>query len=463
MQFPKHILSGICKNKSYAKKVFPFLKKDYFLSYEEGYLFNLIKKYVITYKTFPTSSTLKLELTKQTDLNENGYQLIQELIEEIFNIEFDYTEQWLVDTTEVWIQERSIHLALEKCIELKTERKNLDAIPDILRKALQVSFNTTCGFEIFDEKSIDERFNLYKRKIKKFPTGIDKLDFLTGGGLEAKAVTCWFGGTGVGKSVCLVSVAANMAREGEDVLYVTLEMSEEKISQRFEANLLDVFINDVGSMEEAEYKGGLSDIKKRGIGRIAVKEFPTASININHIEALLDELEIKKGFKPTVLAIDYVNLMKSARVSGDTLYSTVKAIIEEIRGLAVSRELCIITATQANKDGNNSKISDIEINHISESKALADTCDCVIGMIYPEELREQNIQVFKLLKNRFGGLVGKKIAITTEHEKSKILNCEQEFEMNDEVKDDKKEKLKSKRKKVEMNFKDAQLDEDLWN
>jgi replicative DNA helicase len=322
------------------------------------------------HKGFPSKTSLQIELSEKKDINEKVYNEINKLIDEVYSYPQDNELAWLVSVTEGWCKERAIYNALIKSIELHEGRKDLDSIPELLRKALQISFESSCGLEVFDEKNIDERIELYNRYIKKFPTGISKLDMVTNGGFEAKALSVLFGGTGVGKTISLVSLACNMARQGEDVLYITLEMAEEKITQRVEANFLDVFINDVKKIEAEKFKKSLLDIKKKSVGRILVKEFPTATINVEHIRSLLDELEIKKNFKPSVVVLDYINLMKSSRFNGDNMYSTVKSICEELRGLAVQKELCMISATQANKEGNNSKLTDLDLTNVGECLAL---------------------------------------------------------------------------------------------
>jgi replicative DNA helicase len=466
LQISKHILAGILNNKAYAKKVYPHLKKDYFRTFEEGYVFNLMKKYMIAHKAFPTKSSLLLELSDVKDLNETGYNEVKNIIENIADIKFDYTEDYLIKATENFCKTSAINNALLKSIELQEKNENVDSIPDILRKALQVNFDSSCGFEIFDEKSMDERFNLYQRKVKKFSTGLQRLDELTDGGLEAKAITVIFGGSGVGKSAALVAIAANMARNGENVLYITLEMSEEKISQRFEANFLDEYINNISKLDEEEYKSGLCKLKSDTLGRIVVKEFPTATINSNHVNALIDELEIKRNFKPTVVVVDYINLMRSSRFANENSYVTVKGITEELRGIAVEREICMISATQANKEGNNSKLTDLDATQVAESNGLLATVDLLIGLIFSEELREQSTQIWKILKNRFSGFVNSKFPIKVEHDKSKIYDCDDDMQIygNNEINEKlDKEKKQSKKKKVEVKFKKSELADDLWD
>jgi len=420
MELSKIILSSIVQNKPYCKKVFAHIKKDFFPDYEQSYLFGIIKNYMTVHKGFPSLSSLKVELLAKKDINEKVFLEVSNLIDEIYSLPQDNELSWLVETTKKWCKERAIYNALIKSIELHENKKDLDSIPELLRKALQVNFDESCGLEIFDEKSIDERQVIYKKLIKKFPTGITKLDLITGGGLEAKAVTAIFGASGIGKSAALVAIGCNMVRDGEDVLYVTLEMAEEKICQRVEANFFDQTINSIKEIESETFKSKLCNIKSKGVGRMVVKEFPPATINVDHIRGLLDELEIKRNFKPTVLVLDYINLMRSSRYSGESLYSTVKSIIEEVRGLAVEKELCVLTATQGNREANNTKLTDLDATNVGESKGFVDTVDCLIGIVMPEDLREQQIQIWKMLKNRFGGSVNYKFPIRIEHDKSQI-------------------------------------------
>jgi len=462
----RHVLAGIVNNKSYAKKVVPFLKAEYFQTFEDTYVFKLMRKYMATYKAFPTLTSLKLELANVKDLSETGYKDVSELIDSVFSTPFDYTEEYLVKLTEKWIQDRALSNALLKSITLQEKGEGVEAIPDILRKALQISFQGSSSYEIFDDKSIDDRYQAYQKRIKKYSTGLQKLDELTDGGFETKSLSIFFGGSGVGKSASMVALGANMARNGENVLYITLEMSDAKISQRFEANFLDEYINNISKLEEEEYKTGLKKIKSDSLGRIVVKEYPPATITNLNIEALLDELEIKRNFHATVVIIDYLNLMRSSRVTNENSYTTVKCICEEVRGLAVARELCIISATQANKEGNSSKLTDMDATNVGESKGLMDTCDLLCAIIYNEELREQNIQIWKIVKNRFSGFVNNKFTIRVEHDKSKIYDSDDDMQMygNRETSEQlAKEKKVTKKKKVEMVFKDKALDEDLFD
>ncbi len=370
MELSKLILSTLFNNTNYGKKVLPYLKKDYFTSFEEGYLFKLYKSYVIKHHSFPSEVSIKIELSDSKDLNEKAYKDVLELLDLVLNYDNDCDIDWLIDKTENWCKERAIFLALCKSIEIHDKRGNIDAIPEILRGALQISFDSSCGIEVFDEKDMISRMKNYKKKIKKFSTGITKLDIITDGGFESKSISVFFGGSGTGKSATLVAISANMCRDGEDVLYVTLEMAEDKISQRYEANFLNEHINSIKNINEDSFKDKLLNIKKNHAGRLVIKEYPTATITTEHIRALLDELEIKKNFKPTVLVVDYINLMRSSRFSGDNMYSTVKSITEELRGLAIEKELCLISATQANKEGNSSKNTDLDVTNVGECLSL---------------------------------------------------------------------------------------------
>lgn len=463
MEFSKMVLAGLVQNKPFAKKVFPHLKPEFFPDYEQTYLFKLIKQYVIQYKGFPTLSTIKIELTNKKDVNENLFKSISELIEEIFTNKLDCELEWLVKNTESWCKERAIYNALIKSIEYHEEKKNLESIPELLRKALQVGFESSCGIDFFDEKDIENRLKSYKEKIKKYSSGIEKIDVITGGGLETKSLTVIFGGSGIGKTAAMVAISANMVRNGEQVLYISLEMSKEKISQRYEANFFNECINDIKDIEQSDFKSRINKIKEKQVGRLIIEEFPPASINTEHIRGLLDELELKKNFKPTVIVVDYINLMRSSRFNGDNLYSTVKSICEELRGLAVEKEICMLSATQANRQGNDSKLSDLDVTNVGESKGLVDTVDCLFGVIYSEELREQSLQIWKILKNRFGGTVNYKIPIKVEHEKCKIYDADDIQLVSNEMSDDaKNHKKRKKREPMDVVINDDPSEIDLF-
>lgn len=461
------ILSGIVVNKSYGKKVIPFLKPEYFQTFEDTYVFKLMKKYMATYKAFPTLSSLKLELSNVKDLSESGFKDVSELIDKIFTeIPFDYTEEYLVNLTEKWIQGRALDNALLKSILLREKGENVESIPDLLRKALQISFESSCGYEIFDDQSINERYEEYQKKTKKIPTGLNKLDELINGGVEPKTLNILFGASGTGKTAAMVALACNMVRNGEDVLYITLEISKEKLAMRVEANFLDEYVNNIGKLDKEEYTSGLKKLKTSTLGRFIVEEFAPASINSLHIEALLDELEIKKGFRPTVVFVDYVNLLRSSRYTNENSYTTVKSICEELRGIGVNRGIAIVSCTQANKEGNNSKITDMDATNVGESKGLVDSCDLLVCLIFGEELREQSIQIWKLLKNRYGGFVNSRFTVKVEHDKCKVYDSDDDMEMYGKKElsaSVEKEKNKTKRKKVEMVFKDKNLDENLFD
>jgi replicative DNA helicase len=428
MNIQESVLTGILKNKDYAKKCFPYISHNYFSTFEYSYLFKLIKSYAIKYKAIPTKNTLLIELSNQKDLTEDAYQAIKELIDIVFNQEFDYAIDYFIDETEKWCKQRALHNSIMKSVEILEENKNLDSIPEMMRKALSIQFDYTHGTEFLDDEDILKRYDAYHKKITKFSTGIDAIDKVTCGGFEPKSVTCLLSGTNQGKTQSMIALGANFLRDGHDVLYVTLEMAEEKIAQRFESNFFDIEINDVAYLSKDDYLGRFKKLNQ--LGRLVVKEYPTASINVNNLRALLDDLDIKKKFKPKVIILDYLNLMTSSRYSGDNMYTTVKAIAEEVRGMAVEKELCILTATQGNRETNDRKNTHIDLKNVAESNALSQIVDCMFGLIYPEDLREQNIQVWTILKNRFGGIVNYKFPIKTCHEKAQIFDHKEEFEIS---------------------------------
>lgn len=447
-----NVLGGLVTNKSYAKKVLPHIKREYFSTHEESYLFELVKKYIIKYRSMPTITSLKIELAQQTDLVEKDHDNISQLIDTAFSVPFDYTVDWLIDRTEDWCKKQALFNAIQKSVDLMEIEKNLESIPEMIRQALAVEFDKNVGQELFNDEDIATRWERYHEVVKKYGFGIDVLDRVTSGGMEPKTLNVIAAATNVGKSMAMISIAANMIRQGHDVLYLTLEMSEEKILQRFEANFLDIPINDVTLMSKDKYVSKLNVEREKGRGRLMVKEFPPATINTNHVRSLLEELEIKKGFKPVVIIVDYLNLMTSCRYSGESLYVVVKSIAEELRGLAVEKEYCILSATQGNRATNNSKNSTFEIDNVSESIGLPQTVDLLLAAISPEELRERGIQMWIALKNRYSGIVNYKFPLQTEFEKARLLDSEEDvsFVGSENIEKVKDEEIRQKKSKLKL-------------
>lgn len=430
------VLKNLMKNREYVKKVLPYLKSRYFDGQDEKVLFRLIRDHIIKYKSLPKPSELEVELSNVPKISQkvldDCQQSIQELNVEVVNETFD----WLIDSTEKWIRQQALTKAILDSADLlsKNDQNKINGIPTLIQDALKIQFNSDVGIELMDEGDIMGRWEMYNRKIIKYECGVSTLDHHFDGGIEPKSVTILVAGTGVGKSMTKIAMMANMLRAGYDCLYVTLELSEEKVAQRFDANFLQIPINDIKNLDQQQYVKDLTQIKKKSIGRLMIKEFPPAMININHLRALLEELELKKNFKPQIIAIDYLNLMLSCRFSKENSYTTVKSIVEEIRGLAVEKEYAILTSTQGNRETNSTQTSDMDLTNISESIGTAQTADAIVALITPEELRNQNMQRWKILKNRFSGTVNKSFMVQVDYKTASVFDCDdQDFRLIDKV------------------------------
>jgi replicative DNA helicase len=424
------VLKSLMKDKKYARKVLPHIEPEYFESLEKKKLYETIKAYVVKYGSLPNANALKLELTKDDRLSSNLFDNITEIIDVVDSDESTYDDEWLLTETESWCKERSLHNAIIQSVEWIENKENTTAIPELIRNALQVEFESTIGIEFFDEKGIDDRWDEYHKEHTKFPTGVQALDAMFAGGLETKALTVLMSGTSAGKTSSMCAMSANFLRNGDDVLYITLEMAEEKIAQRIDANFLNVDINDVPLMKEKKYKKTLKHLQDKTKGRLVIKEYPPASITVSKLRFLLDELKVKLNFTPTIIVVDYLNLLLSDRIKSDSMYSIVKSIAEELRGLAVEKDLCILSATQGNRQTNDENNSDMDLTNVSESIGLAATCDALVGIIFPAELREQGIQIWKILKNRFGGIVNHKIPLKVNFARAGLYDMEDQNDVN---------------------------------
>jgi len=420
------VLSSLMNNKSFARKVLPHIESEYFEDVEHKTLFEYIKKYVVKYKNLPTNNTLKLEITKDETLPGALFENIVDVLDSVYQENNEYDNEWLIENCEQWCKDRALHNAIVKSVELIEKNENKSEIPDLVRKALQVEFETTIGIEFFDDKGIKERHKIYNKKDIKYSTGVPSLDNVFAGGLEHKALTVLMSGTGMGKTSSMCGLTANFLRNGHNVLYITLEMAEEKIAQRIDANFLGVDINDVPLIKEKSFTSKLNQIKDKTKGRLVIKEYPPANISVQKLRFLLDELKIKLGFEPDILVVDYINLMVSDRIKSDNMYSVVKSITEELRGLMVEKTLCGLSATQGNRQTNDESNSDIDLTNVSESTGLSSTVDALVGIIMPGDLREQNLQIWKILKNRFGGVVNHKIPIKVNFSRAALYDNDQE-------------------------------------
>jgi len=419
------IIRNLLYNEDYLRKVLPFLKPEYFEDQNQRVVFEEILEFVSEYNNPPTKEVLSIETQKRTDVNEDQFNKIIHLIECLENISSE--QNWLIDTTEKWCRERAIYLALMEAIQLADGKgdKSKDSIPSILQDALAVSFDNHIGHDYFQD--YEERYDYYTRKEEKLEFDIEYLNKITKGGIIKKTMTILMSPTGVGKSLALCHIAASTLLQGKNVLYITLEMSEEKIAERIDANLLNVDIKDFASLPKTIFDTKINSLSKKTQGTLIIKEYPTASAHSGHFNSLLNELYLKKSFKPDLLVIDYMNICSSSRYKGNmsvNSYSYVKSIAEELRGLAVEHNVPLITATQVNRSGINN--SDIDLTDTSESIGGPMTADLLLALISTEELEELGQIMIKQLKNRYSDpTVHKRFVVGIDRAKMRLYDCEQ--------------------------------------
>jgi len=394
------ILRNLLCNEKYYRKVVPHIDGDYFQDPIEKILFEEILDFSNKYDKVPTKEVLRINLGNRTDLTDDAYKSSSQKMDTLTDewVDFD----WLVDTTESWCQDRAIYNALLKSVKIadgNDEKLSKDAIPSILQEALGVSFDEHIGHDYIE--SSDSRYEFYHREEEKIPFDLEKFNYITKGGLPNKTLNIALAGTGVGKSLFMCHMASACLLRSKNVLYVTMEMSEEKIAERIDANCLNVNIKDIVDLPQMMFKSKIADLEKKTKGKIIIKEYPTASAHAGHFRALLNELKLKKSFKPDIIFIDYLNICASVRYKGHIVnsYTYVKAIAEELRGLAVEFDLPIVSATQTTRSGFGS--SDPDLTDTSESFGLPATADLMFALISSEELEQEGRIMVKQLKNRY--------------------------------------------------------------
>jgi archaellum biogenesis ATPase FlaH len=402
--------------------VIPYIKHDYFDDFEDKTIFKMIRSYVSKYQKVPTYNVIRVAISKSDKYSEDQFDNLMGRVNEIESqTKEKYNEDWLFDETEGWCRQQAIENAIVTASDiLQDNEKSNTQVFDLVKDALAVNFDTHMGIEFFDDKSIADRWKLYNAEITKYATRIHKFNLVTGGGLEPKTLSCVMGDTGEGKTNCMSSISADLISNGHDVLYITGEMSEEKISQKHEANWLNVEINDIPDMDYNRFRAGITSLKQKSYGKLIIKEFPTGAFSTASIRSHLEELKIKKDFIPQILIVDYINLLRSDRFSDANSYTIVKAIAEELRGLAVEYKLAILTGTQTNRGGAGS--TNIDMTDIAESYGLPATCDFLWVIWSTEELKETNIQIWNPLKNRFTGILNFKFGVHTEFSYGRTSN-----------------------------------------
>jgi len=448
------ILRNLIFNEEYSRKVIPFIEPDYFEQKSEKIVFEEISQFIVKYGSAITIEALSIESENRTDLTETEVKEVRDIIGYLNDSPTD--QQWLIDTTEKWCRDRAIYLALMESIALadgQDEKKGRDAIPNILSDALAVSFDTHIGHDYLSD--YEERYESYHRKEDKIPFDLEFFNKITKGGLPNKTLNIALAGTGVGKSLFMCHLASSVLLEGKNVLYITLEMAEEKIAERIDANLLNVNIQDITDLPRKIFETKVTKLTEKTQGTLIIKEYPTAAAHSGHFKSLLNELALKKSFKPDIIFIDYLNICASSRYragSNVNSYSYIKAIAEELRGLAVESNLPIVSATQTTRSGFGS--SDVDLTDTSESFGLPATADLMFALISTEELEGLNQIMIKQLKNRYNDpTIFKRFVVGIDRAKMRLYDCEQSAQ--DDIVDSGQEEnnFKEKPKKSFAEFK----------
>jgi len=420
------ILRNLIRSEDYSRKVIPFIEPTYFEQRTEKVIFEEIAKFIVKYGTAITTEALNIEVENRTDLNEGEIKETREICNSFTDSPVDH--QWLLDTTEKWCRDRAIYLALMESIHIadgNDDKKNRDAIPSILSDALAVSFDNNIGHDYL--QNYEERYEYYHKKEDKIEFDLEYFNKITKGGLPNKTLNVALAGTGVGKSLFMCHMASAVLLQGRNVLYITMEMAEEKIAERIDANLLNVPIQDLTDLPKKTFESKVSKLASKTQGTLIIKEYPTASAHSGHFKALLNELALKKSFRPDIIFIDYLNICASSRYkSGMSVnsYSYIKAIAEELRGLAVEANVPIVSATQTTRSGYGS--SDVELTDTSESFGLPATADLMFALISTEELEQLGQLMVKQLKNRYNDpTIYKRFIVGIDRAKMRLYDCEQ--------------------------------------
>ena len=446
------ILRNLIYNEEFSRKVIPFIEPDYFEQRSEKVIFEEITKFIVKYGSAITIEALNIETDNRTDLTETEVKEVRDINNSFKDTPADY--QWLMDTTEKWCRDRAIYLALMESISLadgQDDAKGRDAIPSILSDALAVSFDNHIGHDYLED--YEERYDLYHKKEDKIKFDLEFFNKITKGGIPNKTLNIALAGTGVGKSLFMCHVASSVLLQNKNVLYITLEMAEEKIAERIDANLLNVPIQDITDLPKPMFDNKVISLSKKTQGTLIIKEYPTASAHSGHFKALLNELALKKSFKPDIIFIDYLNICASSRYragSNVNSYSYIKAIAEELRGLAVETNVPIVSATQTTRSGYGS--SDVDLTDTSESFGLPATADLMFALISTEDLEGLNQIMVKQLKNRYNDpTIFKRFVIGIDRAKMRLYDVEQKAQ-DDILDSGQEEEYNSEKAKPKKSF-----------
>ena len=420
------ILRTMVHDEDYLRKVLPFIEPSYFEDRKDRVIFDEISKFIVKYDKPVSQEILKIEIGNRDDVTDEEHK---QLIDQITLLDKEPVNgDWILDTTEKWCKERAIYLALMESIKIadgQDSKKGRDAIPSILSDALAVSFDNHIGHDYLED--YEQRYEVYHRKEEKIPFDLEYFNKITKGGLPNKTLNIALAGTGVGKSLFMCHMASSILLQGKNVLYITLEMAEERIAERIDANLLNVNIQEIAELPKVMFDNKVNTLSKKTQGQLIIKEYPTASAHSGHFRALLNELALKKSFRPDIVFVDYLNICSSSRYKGAAninSYTLVKSIAEELRGLACKAEVPIVSATQTTRSGYGS--SDVELTDTSESFGLPATADLMFALISTEELEQLGQIMVKQLKNRYNDLsVNKRFIVGIDRAKMRLYDCEQ--------------------------------------
>lgn len=428
----KTVISNLVFNEDYYRKVYPYVQAEYFDDNSLKKIFETYSTYVEEFKEPPSIEALKISLDKRKDLNEDGYKEVMSTVDSL-TLDNDTNIDWLVSETEKFCQDKDLFNSIRKAIlimdgEDKVNEKG--SIPELLSKSLSISFDSSIGHDFIDDA--DSRYDFYHRKEERLPFDIEMLNKVTKGGLPRKSMSVLLATTGGGKSLVKCHMAASYLMQGKNVVYITMEMAEERIAERIDANMMDTSLDDLKIMPRDVYEKRINRIKDKTTGKLVVKEYPTGSAHAGHFRHLLNELKMKRGFTPDVIFIDYLNICASSRVKGAAQansYTLVKSIAEEIRGLAMEFNCAIVTSSQYNRDAYGN--SDVDLTNTSESMGITHTADCILGIISSEDLDNLGQIMFKQLKNRWNDLnYYRRFVVGIDRSKMQIYDLEDNAQQN---------------------------------
>ena len=420
------VIKNLLLDEEYVRKALPFIKSEYFADIIGRKLFEITSKYFSEYNAIPTKEALVIEVGQLDNISDDQHK---DIVRSIGSIDEDKSDfEWILDTTEKWCKERALYLALMSSIKIaegNDEQRAAGAIPTILSEALAVTFDNHIGHDYLED--YEERYEFYHQKEEKIPFDLEFFNKITKGGLPNKTLNVALAGTGVGKSLFMCHCASSALLQNKNVLYITLEMAEEKIAERIDSNLLNCDIQNITELPKIMFENKVTNIAKKTQGKLVIKEYPTASAHVGHFRSLLNDLALKKQFSPDIIYIDYLNICASSRYSklgNVNSYSYIKAIAEELRGLAVEANVPIVSATQTTRSGFAN--SDVDLTDTSESFGLPATADLMFALISTEELEEVNQIMVKQLKNRYNDpTMNKRFVVGIDRAKMRLYDVEQ--------------------------------------